>query len=124
MTPAVTILGSTGSIGNQAVEVVRAHLDRFRLQALAAGGVQVELLAEEVLEVGAEQVAIADDGAEPAFRAALTEVGAAAGVRVPPVRVLTGAEVRRTSTELTLTDVLTADAWARQRAQVAVRNAT
>ncbi|HLS64715.1 MAG TPA: hypothetical protein VK060_15140 [Ruania sp.] len=40
------------------------------------------------------------------------------------MRVLTGAEVRRTSTELTLTDVLTADAWARQRAQVAVRNAT
>src|SRR5699024_2997160 len=94
MTPAVTILGSTGSIGTQAVEVARAHLDRFRLRALAAGGVQVELLAEQVLKVGAEQVAIADDGAEPAFRAALTEAGAAAGTWVPPVQVLTGAEVR------------------------------
>ena len=91
MTRTVTILGSTGSIGTQAIEVVRAHLGSFRVRALAAGGAQVHLLAEQVLTVGAEQVAIADDGAEPAFRAALTEVSAAAGVRVPPVQVLTGA---------------------------------
>src|SRR5699024_10823615 len=123
-TPAVMAPGSTGSIGTQAIEGVRARLDRFLVRAPAAGGAQVPLRVEQVLEVGAEQVAIADDGAGPACRAARTEVGAAAGVPVSPVQVLTGAEVRRTSTGLTLPGGLTADAWARQRAQVAVRNAT
>ncbi len=92
MTRTVTILGATGSIGTQTIEVVTTHPDRFRVQALAAGGGQPVLLAEQVLQVGAEQVAIADDGAVPAFRAALTSASAAAGRPVPPVQVLTGAD--------------------------------
>jgi 1-deoxy-D-xylulose-5-phosphate reductoisomerase len=34
----VAILGSTGSIGSQTLEVIEAHRDRFRITALAAGG--------------------------------------------------------------------------------------
>ena len=34
----VTLLGSTGSIGTQAIDVARAASDRFRIIALSAGG--------------------------------------------------------------------------------------
>ena len=34
----VVLLGSTGSIGTQAVDVVRRNPDRFRVVGLAAGG--------------------------------------------------------------------------------------
>ena len=40
----VTLLGSTGSIGTQAIEVAQAAPDRFRITALAAGG-NLELAA-------------------------------------------------------------------------------
>lgn len=90
MTRTVTLLGSTGSIGTQAIEVIAAHPEEFRVQALAAGGSDPVLLARQVLQVGAAQVAIADDGAVPAFRAALTEAAAHAGGSGRHVEVLTG----------------------------------
>ncbi len=46
----VVILGSTGSIGTQALEVVRANPDRFRVVALTAGGSQRALLEQQVAE--------------------------------------------------------------------------
>ena len=39
----VVILGSTGSIGTQALDVVRANPDRFRVVGLTAGGSQEQL---------------------------------------------------------------------------------
>ena len=54
----VVILGSTGSIGTQALEVVAAAPDRFRVVGLAAGGGQVELLARQALEFGVTSVAV------------------------------------------------------------------
>jgi len=42
------VLGSTGSIGRQALEVIAANPDRFRVVGLAAGGNHPELLAEQV----------------------------------------------------------------------------
>ncbi|MQA93551.1 MAG: 1-deoxy-D-xylulose-5-phosphate reductoisomerase [Streptosporangiales bacterium] len=59
----VVILGSTGSIGTQAVDVVKANPDRFRVTALAAGGGRVDLLAEQALELGVKAVAVAKAGA-------------------------------------------------------------
>jgi 1-deoxy-D-xylulose-5-phosphate reductoisomerase len=46
----VVILGSTGSIGTQALELVRANPDRFRVVALTAGGSNPELFAQQVAE--------------------------------------------------------------------------
>jgi 1-deoxy-D-xylulose-5-phosphate reductoisomerase len=43
----IVILGSTGSIGTQAVDVVTRAPDRFRVTAIAAGGGDVSLLAEQ-----------------------------------------------------------------------------
>ena len=54
----VVILGSTGSIGTQALEVVAEHLDQFRVVGLAAGGQQIEVLARQALDTGAETVAV------------------------------------------------------------------
>jgi 1-deoxy-D-xylulose-5-phosphate reductoisomerase len=54
----VVILGSTGSIGTQALEVVAEHPDQFRVVGLAAGGSQIPLLARQVLESGAQTVAV------------------------------------------------------------------
>ena len=42
----VAVIGSTGSIGTQTIEVVMAEPDRFEVVALAAGS-SVELLAEQ-----------------------------------------------------------------------------
>ena len=46
----VVILGSTGSIGTQALDLVRANPDRFRVVALTAGGSQPDLFEQQVAE--------------------------------------------------------------------------
>ena len=43
----VSVLGSTGSIGTQALEVIREHKDKFRLDAIAAHS-NVDLLEAQV----------------------------------------------------------------------------
>ena len=53
------LLGSTGSIGTQAIDIVRANPDAFRVVAIAAGGDRPELLAAQALELGVEAVAVA-----------------------------------------------------------------
>ncbi len=54
----VVILGSTGSIGTQAMEVIADRPDKFRVVGLAAGGGQVELLAQQVLDTEASVVGV------------------------------------------------------------------
>ncbi len=56
------VLGSTGSIGTQALEVVRRNPDRFRVVGLSAGS-NHELLVGQVREFLPPYVAIADEGA-------------------------------------------------------------
>ncbi len=46
----IVILGSTGSIGTQALDLVRAHPDRFRVVGLTAGGSNPELFSAQVAE--------------------------------------------------------------------------
>jgi len=56
----VLILGSTGSIGTQALELIAANPDRFEVVGLAAGGANAELLARQRAETGVAQVAVTD----------------------------------------------------------------
>ena len=42
----IAVLGSTGSIGTQTLDVAAFHPERFRVEALAAGS-NIELLAEQ-----------------------------------------------------------------------------
>ena len=46
----VVVLGSTGSIGTQALDVVRANPDLFRVVALTAGGSNPELFEQQCAE--------------------------------------------------------------------------
>ncbi len=59
----VLILGSTGSIGTQALEVIAANPDRFAVVGLAAGGGNPELLARQRIETGVTNIAVADPAA-------------------------------------------------------------
>ncbi|GAA3626330.1 1-deoxy-D-xylulose-5-phosphate reductoisomerase [Microlunatus ginsengisoli] len=54
----VVILGSTGSIGTQALDVIAARPGDFRVVALAAGGNDVALLARQALQTGARLVGV------------------------------------------------------------------
>jgi 1-deoxy-D-xylulose-5-phosphate reductoisomerase len=62
------ILGSTGSIGTQALDVIRRNPGRFLVAGLAAGGGRIDLLADQILDLLAaghplEAVAVADPAA-------------------------------------------------------------
>jgi 1-deoxy-D-xylulose-5-phosphate reductoisomerase len=57
----VVVLGSTGSIGTQALEVVRANPDRFRVVGLTAGGAQPELFEKQVAEFAPAFSGIGED---------------------------------------------------------------
>ena len=56
----ISILGSTGSIGRQCLDVVSRHPDRFRVVALAAG-TSMETLAQQVRAFRPELVSVGDD---------------------------------------------------------------
>jgi 1-deoxy-D-xylulose-5-phosphate reductoisomerase len=86
----VVILGSTGSIGMQALEVIAARPGEFRVVGLAAGGGQVQLLARQALETGAEVVAVhqatAAQDLQLAFYAEASKRGWATGnARLPKI---------------------------------------
>jgi len=72
----IALLGATGSIGVQAVDVVVRNPDRFRVVALAADGGRPRLLAEQAAQLGVATVAVARPEAEEPLRAALRDVGA------------------------------------------------
>ncbi len=59
----VLVLGSTGSIGTQALEVIAANPDRFEVVGLAAGGANVDTLLRQRAETGVTNIAIADERA-------------------------------------------------------------
>ena len=68
----LAILGSTGSIGTQALDVVRAQPGRFRVEVLTAGR-NADLLIDQALEFKPNAVAIADEAQGQKVRDALWE---------------------------------------------------
>ena len=54
----IVLLGSTGSIGTQALDIVRANPLRFDIRGLAAGGGNIELLARQVVEFDVPVVSV------------------------------------------------------------------
>jgi 1-deoxy-D-xylulose-5-phosphate reductoisomerase len=73
----VTILGSTGSVGTQTIDLLQAAPDRYRVVALV-GGRNADLLAAQALALRAERAVISDRAAYPALRQALAGSGVAA----------------------------------------------
>jgi len=76
---ALSILGSTGSIGTQALDVVRRNPDRFKVAALSAAGTNQDLLAGQIREFLPPIVAIAE---EEAARDLQGKLGAIKGVEL------------------------------------------
>ncbi|WP_253770124.1 1-deoxy-D-xylulose-5-phosphate reductoisomerase [Goodfellowiella coeruleoviolacea] len=54
----ILVLGSTGSIGTQALDVVAANRDRFRVAGLAAGGSDPATVAAQALDFAVDAVAL------------------------------------------------------------------
>jgi len=96
----VAILGSTGSIGTQALDVIARHPDRFRVVALAAGKRTAELL-EQARRFSPDFVACADVNASEALRlelpAATQVASGAAGLLM--VAAESGADVVLAATD-------------------------
>ena len=76
----IAILGSTGSIGTQTLDVVRQHRNAFTVYALTAHR-SVEMLIEQALEFNPAVVCIADESCYPRLRDALSDL---------PIKVMAG----------------------------------
>ena len=86
----IVLLGSTGSIGTQAIDIVRRYPDRFRIVGLGAGGANVSVLAAQALELGVDVVGVAKASAvqdlQLAFYAEASKRGYATGeFRIPKI---------------------------------------
>ncbi len=62
----IVVLGSTGSIGTQALDLVRAHPDRFRVVGLTAGGSQRALFEQQVAEFAPAYSGLGEDASTEA----------------------------------------------------------
>ena len=78
MTRSLTILGATGSIGRSTADVVLAHRDAFRVEAVV-GGRDAMALAEVARRLGARFAALADERGGEALRQALSGTGIDSG---------------------------------------------
>jgi 1-deoxy-D-xylulose-5-phosphate reductoisomerase len=76
----IAILGSTGSIGTQTLDVVRQHRNEFAVYALTAHR-SVEMLIGQALEFNPAVVCIADESYYPRLRDALSDL---------PIKVMAG----------------------------------
>ena len=95
----IAILGSTGSIGTQALQVIAEHADRFEARVLTANS-RWQLLAEQARQFMPAAVVIADETYYPALRDALADL---------PIAVYAGADALCQVVESTEVDmVLTA----------------
>ncbi len=91
----VALLGSTGSIGTQGLEVIAAHPDRFSVSALAAGG-NLALLAAQAIRFQPRLVAAAH-GTPEQVRTALGAAAQGAGVTAYEPEVVTGPDAATTA---------------------------
>ena len=92
----IAILGSTGSIGTQTLDVVRAYPDLFEVEMLAAGS-NWQLLAQQAAEFEPNCVVIADEAAYEPLSAALAD---------RPIKVYAGAEAAAMSVVATTVDTV------------------
>jgi 1-deoxy-D-xylulose-5-phosphate reductoisomerase len=70
---AISLLGSTGSIGTQTLDIVAQHPDQFRIVGLAAGR-NVALLAQQIRQFRPAIVALCDTDLLPDLKAAIADL--------------------------------------------------
>ncbi|CAN5457672.1 1-deoxy-D-xylulose-5-phosphate reductoisomerase [soil metagenome] len=91
-TRTVALLGSTGSIGTQAVQIVGENPERFSVTALAAQGSDAGALAGQAVALGVDVVGVARETAAAEVREAIAARAASAGRRGYEPRILAGAD--------------------------------
>jgi 1-deoxy-D-xylulose-5-phosphate reductoisomerase len=79
MVRTVTVLGSTGSVGRQTVELLATAPHRFRVRALVAGR-NGALLAEQAVALGAELAVLCDPSARGTLEHPLAGTGIQVGI--------------------------------------------
>lgn len=94
----IAILGSTGSIGTQALDVVRKNPDRFEVYAISANR-SVDKLIEQAREFAPEVVCIADESLYPQLKAALGDM---------PLKVFAGMDAIAEMVQLPSVDMVLA----------------
>ena len=100
--PRLVLLGSTGSIGTQTLEVLsRLGSDAPRVAALAAGGSRLELLARQAITWQVPVLAVTGGGEDLAdrLRRALRAAAAQAGRHDPVTTILTGPDAVTTAVQ-------------------------
>ena len=85
----VVVLGSTGSIGTQALDVIAGNPDRFTVTALSAGGANLDLLARQGVEHDVPLIGVAG-ATEDQVAAAVGEARARAGRTAYRPEIVTG----------------------------------
>ncbi|MCC5628601.1 1-deoxy-D-xylulose-5-phosphate reductoisomerase [Nostoc sphaeroides] len=70
---AITLVGSTGSIGTQTLDIVTQYPDQFRIVGLAAGN-NVEMLAAQIRQFRPEIAAICSEDKLPALKEAIIDL--------------------------------------------------
>lgn len=94
----VAILGSTGSIGTQTVEVIRMHPDIMEATVLVANR-SVDLLAKQARELMPDTVVIADESLRPQLADMLSDL---------PIKVFAGAKAIEEAVQADYVDVVVA----------------
>ena len=94
----LAILGSTGSIGTQTLDVVRQHPDAFSVYALTAHR-SVEMLIQQALEFNPAVVCIADESCYSRLREALSDM---------PIKVMAGAKALEELVTMPAVDIVVA----------------
>ena len=85
----IVLLGSTGSIGTQAIDVVDGAPHLFEVVALSAGGGNLDLLARQAVHTRARAVGVASGDAD-ALKARIDDAAGAAGVTGYRPEIITG----------------------------------
>ena len=94
----IAILGSTGSIGTQTLDVIRRNPDRFEAEVLTAGG-NWELLVKQAIEFKPNAVVIADDTKYELVKDALKDY---------PIKVFAGKDALQQVMEFDSIDIVVA----------------
>jgi len=94
----IAILGSTGSIGTQTLDVVRQYPDAFNVYALTANR-SIDLLIQQAIEFNPAVVCIADESLYHPLREALSDL---------PIRVMAGAKAIAEMVTMPAIDVVVA----------------
>lgn len=96
----ITILGSTGSVGKNTIDLISAHPDQFKVRALTAGK-NITLLVEQAKKLRPDFVAIADENLYDALKSALTRTNINCGAGINAIN-----EAASLNTDITMAAIM------------------